>query len=163
MVSLVLSLAFPFLSMEWLFYILLCSPCYLCHMAITFSPGLFIMYYKDLWKIFLLNLPCISLILRTSLTLKTLISKFYMYNNSFNFCWISLYFLPHLSVRRPVTILQHLRRMAVLGTDAPEGIYNLYIELIANVSRACYPCLLLCANWGGVPRTPIKLGTLSPA
>lgn len=82
------------------------------------------------------------LILRTALTLKTLISKFYMYNNSFNFCWISLYFLPHLSVRRPVTILQHLRRMAFWVLMLLKGIYNLYIELIAMspglATHVCY-------------------------
>lgn len=52
MVSLVLSLAFPFLSMEWLFTFL-CSPCYLCHMAITFSQDCLLCIIKIYGKYFI--------------------------------------------------------------------------------------------------------------
>lgn len=56
MVSLVLS-CFPFLSMWSGYFIFFCAHPSICAMAITFSQDCLFMYYKDLWKIFLLNLP----------------------------------------------------------------------------------------------------------
>lgn len=94
-------------------------------------------------------------ILRTALTLETLISKvLYMYNNSFNFLLISFSASP---VGRPVTILQHLRRMAL--PDAPEGNIYLYIELIAMspglATHVCY-----CVPTGKLSGDPHKIGDI---
>lgn len=95
---------------------------------------------SQLWKLW-----CTTLCIAAVLLFETLIS--------------APSFLPHLSIRRAVTILYYLTRVAFLGLMCLKEICDLYIGLIA-ISRACYPCLLLYASWEIVARTPCKIGNI---